>query len=279
MKIPRFVLIIGGMKCGTTSLFNYLAEHPAVCACSLKEPNFFSDNRSWERGIEWYQSLWEDWHPARHKIALEASVSYTKNHDAIPKITERIASLDADFQFIFIARNPIERIESHYTHGSVDGWPIAKKPLAEYVDPYLIEVSKYARQLDKFVARFPRKLLLIVDFQDIKYKRNETMEAIERFLGLDVITNPQIFNSVHNRSVGKTKFNAAGRLLSKVDRSLSWTPAPLKKLVRPLFGKTVQGNYKLSQSQRLMVSEALKDDLLRLHDQYGVDIQQWSVGF
>lgn len=41
MKIDNFGLIIGTMKGGTTSLFNYLAQHPQVCPCSNKEPDFF----------------------------------------------------------------------------------------------------------------------------------------------------------------------------------------------------------------------------------------------
>ncbi len=42
MMINNFALIIGAMKCGTTSLFSYLAQHPEISACQPKEPDFFS---------------------------------------------------------------------------------------------------------------------------------------------------------------------------------------------------------------------------------------------
>ena len=53
------------MKCGTTSLFSYLAEHPQIAPCSSKEPCFFSKEDNWKKGYEWYQQLWKskeiDW--------------------------------------------------------------------------------------------------------------------------------------------------------------------------------------------------------------------------
>lgn len=42
-QIPAdaYLLIIGAMKCSTSSLFNYLAPHPSICPCITKEPEFF----------------------------------------------------------------------------------------------------------------------------------------------------------------------------------------------------------------------------------------------
>lgn len=42
--INNFAVIIGCMKCGTTSLFYYLSQHPQIAACNPKEPNFFADD-------------------------------------------------------------------------------------------------------------------------------------------------------------------------------------------------------------------------------------------
>lgn len=73
----NFALIVGSMKCGTTSLFSYLAQHTQISACNDKEPRFFTNDHKWAKGFEWYQSLW-DWDHNQHKIALEASVDYTR---------------------------------------------------------------------------------------------------------------------------------------------------------------------------------------------------------
>lgn len=39
----RFGIIGGGSKAGTTSVFNYLADHPEICAADAKETRFFLD--------------------------------------------------------------------------------------------------------------------------------------------------------------------------------------------------------------------------------------------
>jgi hypothetical protein len=67
------------MKCGTTSLFNHLADHPEVAPCRTKEPNYFSGDAFNADDPNAYFALW-DWDPSRHKIAIEASNAYAKMH-------------------------------------------------------------------------------------------------------------------------------------------------------------------------------------------------------
>lgn len=115
----NFALIIGAMKCGTTSLFYYLSEHPQVSAAEDKEPHFFSDDCTFTKGITWYQSLWE-WKP-EHRIALEASTTYAMQ-PKYPNAAQRIAQLEnAQFRFIYIMRHPFARIESHVRHLLAEG--------------------------------------------------------------------------------------------------------------------------------------------------------------
>ncbi len=51
-KIPKdaHVMIIGAMKAGTSSLYDYLLEHPAICPAVTKEPEFFSEHQG--HGVE-----------------------------------------------------------------------------------------------------------------------------------------------------------------------------------------------------------------------------------
>jgi hypothetical protein len=79
MPIPAdaFLIVIGGMRCGTTTLFSYLSRHPRICPCVLKEPNFFAERLVRHPPSATYEELW-DFDPARHRYALEASTGYTK---------------------------------------------------------------------------------------------------------------------------------------------------------------------------------------------------------
>ncbi|NER51570.1 MAG: hypothetical protein F6J92_33995, partial [Symploca sp. SIO1A3] len=110
----NFAVIIGAMKCGTTSLFYYLSEHPQITAAKDKEPHFFSYDSNFAKGMSCYQALW-DWQP-EHLIALEASSTYTM-HPKYLDVPERIAQVkDAEFRFIYVMRHPFARIESHIRH-------------------------------------------------------------------------------------------------------------------------------------------------------------------
>ena len=91
--MDNFALIIGAAKSGTTSLFYYLAEHPEISSCSIKEPNFFTDDEKLSKGWGWYQNLWT-WDSEIHKIAMEASTSYTKI-PYFPNAAERIVKMPA----------------------------------------------------------------------------------------------------------------------------------------------------------------------------------------
>lgn len=51
------LIIIGAMKCGTTSLHNYLNLHPQICMSQDKEPEFFVEEKNWPKGLTWYESF------------------------------------------------------------------------------------------------------------------------------------------------------------------------------------------------------------------------------
>ncbi len=101
----NFALLIGAMKCGTTSVYDYLVTHPQVARCSVKEPNFFG-GETWSKGPDYYRGLWKDYDPALHSCALEASVYYTKLPQYRHTAT-RIAKFPGKFKFLYIVRDPI----------------------------------------------------------------------------------------------------------------------------------------------------------------------------
>ena len=77
-----FVIIVGAMKAGTTSLFDYLKAHPAICPAMMKEPEYFTHYqhhgfRARGINIKQYSDLWQ-FDPSQHRYALEASTGYTK---------------------------------------------------------------------------------------------------------------------------------------------------------------------------------------------------------
>ncbi|RLF35719.1 MAG: sulfotransferase, partial [Thermoplasmata archaeon] len=108
--LPNFV-IAGPPKSGTTSLLFYLERHPDVFV--INEPHFFS--RNYEKGIEWYESLFEK--HKKEKAVGEKSPSYFFD----PKVPLRIKKHIPDVKLIFIFRDPIKRAYSEYWHNVIHG--------------------------------------------------------------------------------------------------------------------------------------------------------------
>ena len=278
--IDNFVLIIGAMKCGTTSLFSYLAQHPQIAACRKKETFFFSADNCWNKGFDWYQSLW-DWNPNIHKIALEASVDYTRI-PTYPNAAERIATLTdkANFKFIYIMRNPLERIESHYTHGLAQNWQSTQKPLTEEIHPELIEASQYARQLNEYYQRFPANDILLLNFTDLKKEPLALLKKVCCFLQIDPDYQFQGLNTVYNANTERIANENLWRSLRKIKllRSLSQhISVEQKKKIYNLFGRKLEGNVKLLPEQRSYILHELREDLQKLSLDYGVDLQSWGI--
>lgn len=113
--LPDF-LIIGGQRCGTTSLYYYLAEQASVCAAATKEVHFFDDY--YERGIDWYRTqfptrtykYYVEHRRHRHFLTGEASPYYLFH----PRAPGRIATVLPKVKLIALLRNPIDRAYSQY---------------------------------------------------------------------------------------------------------------------------------------------------------------------
>ena len=278
-KITNFVFIIGAMKCGTSSLFEYLGGHPEIAPCSLKEPCFFSSDSAWEKGLNWYYQLWQ-WDSQVHKIALEASVDYTKVH-LYPDVARKISNLQANCKFIYILRNPLDRIESHYIHGLAQGWGFSKQPLSKNIDSHLIETSKYAKQIETYYKFFSADNILLLNFEDLKQEPQNTLTRICQFLDINPNYQFQGLNTVHNPKQGRKADSRLWLTLSKIStlRSLGKIiSSEQKQAIRRLLSYEVKSDTKLSEKQQTLVLQELKDDLYKLNYEYGFDLSAWHLG-
>jgi len=113
--LPDFI-IFGVSRSGTTSLYQYLSQHPNIEPCVVKEPHFF--DQYYHRGINWYKmnfpSKWQKFIFTKIKskkfITGEASGAYLQN----PHAPKRIHNLNPNMKLILLLRNPVDRAFSHY---------------------------------------------------------------------------------------------------------------------------------------------------------------------
>ena len=264
-KIPTdgYVMIIGSMKCGTTSLFNYLNENPEICAAVKKEPEYFSKNRSEPKSIDEYEKLWA-FDKAVHKFALEASTGYAK-YPFMPDVPRQIFELGLNPKFIYIVRNPVERIISHYKYmRKKNDW------LLDITDEHLINTSKYYSQLQRYTEFFKRKNILVLDYDKLKTDPKSTMITIYKFLQLNSKYLPKEYK-VYNKSKDYFIFDKLfyNRLFYNMKLMFSKSPS------RPFFNPGDKDR-QLSESEITDIRNELMSDMINLNKHYGIDVEKWG---
>ncbi|HIE21267.1 MAG TPA: sulfotransferase, partial [Acidimicrobiia bacterium] len=184
--LPNF-LVIGAMKAGTTSLYEYLRHHPQVFMPETKELDFFLERSNWHRGLEWYETQFQ---AAGGQVAVgEASPNYSKRHDD-PGVADRIAATLPGTRLIYIVRHPIARMRSMYRQLVADG--IEHRPIEEAFasDPDYVLTSRYAWQLEPFLELLPRDRILVITTEALRDNRETTVARVFDFLGVDSAWSP-----------------------------------------------------------------------------------------
>lgn len=114
--LPEFI-IIGAMKCGTTSLYRELAQHPQIASARRKEVHYF--DWYYDKGEAWYRGQFPMGTRPQHlpkdesrTITGEASPYYLFH----PQAPRRVHELLPGVKLIVLLRNPVDRAWSHYHH-------------------------------------------------------------------------------------------------------------------------------------------------------------------
>lgn len=209
--LPNLV-IIGAMKCGTTSLNDYLALHPQIQMAAAKEINWFCGENS-HQSLDWYRAQFD----ASFAVRGEASQNYSKAHYPLYQgAPQRMAALIPDAKLIYLVRDPIERYRSHVVENYVGE---TSETLTEIEDMgHVFQVGRYAFQLRFFLDHFPIEQVLVVDSDDLQQQRFATMNRIFAFLGLDGLNDPAIFDF-------KVNTNASKGIPTRLQSSLAYRAA------------------------------------------------------
>lgn len=146
---PDF-LIVGAQRCGTTSLFKTLAQHPAVLPAVLHKGVHYFD-KHYGRGMAWYRghfplqaSAWRAERRTGTRPVTGESSPYYMFH---PLAGQRIASDLPGVRLVVLLRDPVERAYSAYTHERARGYESETFERALELEP-----ARVAGEYDRFVA-------------------------------------------------------------------------------------------------------------------------------
>jgi hypothetical protein len=178
---PDFI-VVGAMKSATTTLHEQLARQPGVFMSRPKEPNFFSDDANYARGLAWYSSLFTA--SSAGDLRGESSTHYTKL-PTFPRTVDRMVRSLPHARLIYVMRHPIDRLVSQYIHELTAGGIRVGLPEAVDLHPELIDYSRYAMQLEPFLAAYGFNRVLPVFFNRLVSESQQELERIGRFLALE----------------------------------------------------------------------------------------------
>lgn len=238
LNSPEFgqldLVIVGAQKAGTTSLLNYLKDHPQVNAHLGNEFSYFADPKQFEKGYATAFDTYFSKKPmAIRNIAKNVTICSDKN------ALERLKKEFPDTKLVFILREPTNRAYSGYTMGVSQGW--MNTPFSEIANDLeqgnnesklyslFISLGLYANQLETIFSYFDPSKVRIILFEEFKDNPTTMSNNVCRWLGIDPIESGNSL-SAHN----VTTRSKSTRIASLLD-NLKKESNPLKRIVRNLL--------------------------------------------
>lgn len=274
------LIIIGAMKAGTTSLHNYLDFHPDISMSSVKETNFFSSEDLWRRGSPWYQRHFD---PSA-KVRGESSTSYSA-FPMRPGVPKRMHSLVPDAKLVYVVRNPVDRMISHYVHARSDG--SESRPFSAVIEDACSGVSsdyvcqsRYFFQLSRFLEYYDRAQILIITTEELKNHREEALREICRFLGLSYHIQSFSLEKLWNK--GEEQFLFRGWRRFCFPRWMQTHPTIPWRLKAPFrFAATLGSSSierpKTTAEERRALQAVFQEDIHRLQLWSRKDLSTWLL--
>lgn len=295
------VFLVGAPKAGTTSLADWLTQHPDVYFSIPKEPFYWAADYPAMRaryGFETrsaYEALYAS--PASRGAAhrAEGSTTYLYSRRAVPDILAEIEQP----KFIVALRRPVDLLVSYHRtqlvalnedeqdfstawRRSVEG----RGPKTTPLDPKLVDypmVGRLGAAVDRLLSLVPRDSVHFVLFEELAENPSGTWEGLRRFLGLSDQA-PLTFD-MRNASTKTYRSAAIRRLTHRPPRVLAkpvrklrqWsrtTPSPAAARLKSRMWKA-EGRPDLALAARAEVTHYLADDTQRLGELVGCDLSHW----
>lgn len=277
---PNF-LVIGAMKCGTSTVCRFLELHPQVFMVPNADPDFFSNDRVWAQGWPWYESLFAA--AADQPMRGEGSNSYTQ-HARFPHACERIAEHLPEAKLIYIVRDPIARIRSAWGQIRADQGDNVHHDINEAVRlrPELFaDTSCYWRQLSLYRRHYPDDRIWVGFMEDLKTQPLTFFTDLCRFLGIDTAPADEHHNLHQNPSSAKAVPTALYSRLraNPLVRGLTRCVLPTWRygLRDRLLTKPIRDMPALTDDTLAWLSDQIADDAKQLLAYCGKPTDFWTL--
>ncbi|HEU4885893.1 MAG TPA: sulfotransferase domain-containing protein [Longimicrobium sp.] len=306
MRLPDLV-IAGAPKCGTSSLFRWLAAHPSVRGSSVKETNFLLDpghplldpaRNVHQHGLAAYASFFpdEDAGSAPPPLLLEGTTHYLYQQTA-PRV---LAAMDRPPHVVFLLREPAERVYSsfRYTRNNLgvlrpdatfrdfvslgaggDARALTDPRWGGKVEIWRNDVgySRYAEHLARWAQVFPRERMHVLLAEEMWRDPRALLLRLAERVGIDPSFYADFSFHRHNESY-RVRSAALHRLARRAGAVL---PRGLLRSVlrKGYMGVAASGRLERSTDDAETLRElraSFAPHNARLAREWGVDLGAWE---
>lgn len=223
--LPDFV-IIGSKRCGTTSLYHYLAQHPSIIKSSHDHLGFFDDN--FDLGLNYYKSFFPTKLKrffVKRKFKKFLTYDVTSTYISSETTAKNIYNTLPHVKIIAILREPVSRAYSEYnetlkTNNKIEEFT---KVLGDFANPTgILNKSCYYRQLKFYFQLFSRENILILSTEELNDNPQKVFDQIFEFLNVEkfrINTVKRFSENKYTNLDSKTK-NELSRLFYEENQKL-----------------------------------------------------------
>lgn len=288
MKANTF--IIGAQKAGTTSLYQYMAQHPDVYFSEVKEVTYFVDDEHYAKGLDWYHGFFNRYQT--QKVIATSFVHMLVDAHA----PQRLQEYNPDSKIIICLRDPVQRAHSAYHYAIKNGWESESTqfidclhreldpqsmPMTRYHDRNYFVNGLYAQHIQRWQQYFPAKQFFFIQDQDLRNNAKDVLVRLFQFLEID--TDVEVDTSKEFNKAGKVRSKGLQKLiLNKESKIKLWVRKTLPKSWRVwLLGNVVSQVEKLNrvdaanpQIEEDQYQQYFEKDLAQLKSLFGIDLHQ-----
>lgn len=296
--LPNF-LVIGAEKSGTTSLDDYLGQHPEIYMSPIKEPRFFAleghdlsfngpgdrtaaISRSSVTELDRYQALFEG--VSGEKAVGETSPIYLYS----PEAAERIRRHLPRAKVIAILRNPVDRAYSAYLQKVKEGREKLSFARALEEEETRLQnnwapgwgykrIGFYLAQLRRYYELFGAEQIRVYLYEDLESDPRCVLRDVFRLLEVDDRFIPDTSRRYNVAAVPRSRvvFELVGRPNPVTSRLGPHLPKPVGRAAARLRSWNLVRPPRLSAETRRDLVALYRPDILRLQDLIGRDLSGW----
>jgi hypothetical protein len=294
-KIDFFIL--GAQKCGTTSLFYYIEDHPHICMSDPKEVVYFSRDETYAKGESYLNQFFHQCNKAEKLGTADVRLLTST------RAPQRVHAYNPNARLIVCLRDPVERAFSAYWMAIRNGWEYSRITFEEAMNRELnsdheadenlpenafhrhyIRNGLYYTQMQKWLQYFGEDNIMLIRDDSLKENATKVLKDIFTFIGVDpdfepdttkkynTVANPR-FSFINTFIAGNKQLRATlGRIIPKTFK---------RKITRPLVKKiynwnNVPSDYpaELDVETKNKLEAIFRNDLDQLYKKYGIDLFQ-----